>query len=83
MRVQVRKWGNSLALRIPRSVAEDAGVRDGTILDVGVTRGKLVAVPVAPEAASLESLLRRVTRRNLHGEMETGARRGRRGREVW
>lgn len=80
MRVQVQKWGNSLALRIPKSVAQDAGVQAGTILDVGVTRGKLVAVPVAPAAAPLGSLLRRVTSRNLHGEIETGEREG---RESW
>jgi len=80
MRVQVQKWGNSLALRIPKSVAQDAGVRAGTIMDVGVARGKLVAVPVAPTPMPLKSLLRRVTSRNVHGEIETGERQG---RESW
>lgn len=80
MRVQVQKWGNSLALRIPKAVAEDAGVRAGTVLDVAVARGKVVATPVAPVGFSLSDLLRRVTKRNVHGEVELGRRQG---REVW
>lgn len=80
MRVQVRKWGNSLALRIPKAIAEDAGVRVGTVLDVAVSRGRVVATPVAPAAVKLQELLRRVTRRNIHGEVETGPPTG---HEVW
>ncbi len=80
MRVQVQKWGNSLALRIPKPFAEDVGVSEGTVVDVSVSKGRLIAAPVAARRARLDDLLRRVTKRNLHGETGTGAAVG---REAW
>lgn len=73
MRVPVQKWGNSLALRIPKPFAEDVGVSEGTVVDVSISRDWLIAAPIAPRRAPLEDLLRRVTKRNLHGEVETGS----------
>lgn len=67
MRVTVNRWGNSLGVRIPRSVAEDAGIRDGSLVDVRFEDGRLIAVPVA-EAVTLDELLAGVTPENLHGE---------------
>jgi len=80
MRVPVQKWGNSLALRIPKPFAEDVGVSEGTVVDVSISKGRLIAAPVAPRRARLEDLLRRVTKRNLHGEVGTGPAIG---REAW
>ncbi len=67
MRVTVNRWGNSLGVRIPRSVAEDAGIRDGSLVDVRFEDGRLIAVPVS-EAVTLDELLAGVTPENLHGE---------------
>lgn len=80
MRVRVRKWGNSLALRIPKPFAADAGVVDGTVVDVSVSEGRLVAAPVHVRRTRLADLLAKVTNANLHDEVDTG---GRVGREVW
>ena len=80
MRVPVQKWGNSLALRIPKPLAQDVGVREGTVVDVSISRGRLIAAPSAPRSTPLSDLLRRVTKRNLHGEVETGAAVG---HEAW
>jgi len=80
MRVQVQKWGNSLALRIPKPFAEDVGVAVGTVVDVSVSKGRLIAAPIAARRVRLDGLLRRVTKRNLHGETRTG---GPVGRESW
>ncbi len=80
MRVAVQKWGNDLALRIPKPFAEDVGVQAGTVVDVSVSAGRLVAAPVRSKGISLADLLRRVTKRNLHGETDTGPAVG---REVW
>lgn len=80
MRVQVQKWGNSLALRIPKPFAEDVGVSEGTVVDVSVSKGRLVAAPLTPRHARLNELLRRVTKQNLHGETATGPAVG---REAW
>lgn len=72
MRVQVQKWGNSLALRIPKPFAEDVGVQAGSLVEVSVSEGRLVAEPLRPGTIRLADLLRRVTKRNLHGELDTG-----------
>lgn len=79
-RVQVKKWGNSLALRIPKVFADDIGAREGTVLEVSVTSGRLVATPVRQPKVKLADLLDDVTKANLHGEEDTGAPIG---REAW
>ena len=81
MRVLVQKWGHGLALRIPKPFAEDVGVSEGTVVDISISKGRLIAAPVAPRRrARLEDLLRRVTKRNLHAEVESGPAVG---REAW
>lgn len=72
MRVQVQKWGNSLALRIPKPFAADADVREGTELDLAVSEGRLVATPLRRRRPSLRQLLAKVTAKNLHGEVDSG-----------
>ena len=77
----MRKWGNSLALRIPRSIAAEAGLANGATADVRVERGAMVARRVGrSKKLSLAQLLRKITRQNLHREVSTGRRRG---REAW
>jgi len=80
MRVTIRKWGNSLALRIPKSVADDVGVGPGSVVNVDVSRGKLVAEPVGEAVPRLAELLARVTTRNRPAEVDTGSPVG---RETW
>ncbi len=77
MRVQIQKWGNSLALRIPKPFAEDVGVGAGTVVDVSVSKGKLVAAPVASRRVRLDDLLRHVTRPNLDWRSRRAERAGR------
>jgi len=79
MQTKVQKWGNSLGVRIPRSLAKEARVQAGSTVDISVEEGSLRILPARPRY-SLRALLRRVTARNLHGEMGTGAPVG---RENW
>lgn len=79
MQVRVQKWGNSLALRIPKSLAEDSGVDTGSLVDLRVVRGKLIATPVRG-TYDLEELLSGVSKANIHGEVHSGEAVG---REVW
>lgn len=72
MRVQVRKGGNGLALRIPKPFAEGADVKEGTIVELSISKGKLVAAPVRKKKATLNQLLARVTKGNLHREVDFG-----------
>ena len=45
MKVQVAKWGNSTAVRLPKAVVEQLGLRPGMTVDVSVEDGKLRLVP--------------------------------------
>lgn len=80
MRATVRKWGNSLALRIPSGLAEDAHLREGAEVDVAVEDGRLVVAPVAAPELSLDALLAAITPENLHAEQLAD---GGRGAEAW
>ena len=80
MKTTVKRWGNSLALRIPRSVAAEAGVENGSTVDVRVEEGTMVVRPTSRVTYDLKALLRKVTRSNLHGGVATGRPRG---REAW
>lgn len=79
MRVQIQKWGNSLALRIPKPFAEEAEVREGTVVDLSLSEGKLVAVPDLKGRYTLKQLLSKVTKDNLHKEVSFGSAVGREG----
>lgn len=80
MKTRVQMWGNSLALRIPKSFATDAGLRANAQVDLSLAEGKLVVQPIAEEPITLEELLRGVTDENIHGEWDTGPAVG---GEVW
>jgi antitoxin MazE len=67
MRATISKWGNSLGLRIPRGLAEDAGLAEGSVVELRVEDGRLVAEPMAIE--ELDALLARVTPKNRHTEL--------------
>jgi antitoxin MazE len=77
MHVRVQKWGNSLAVRIPKPLAEDADVKEGTVLNLALSEGKVVATPVERKKLSLKQLLAKVTRKNLHAEVDFGPSVGR------
>ena len=79
MQIRIQKWGNSLALRIPKALAEDSGVDTGSVVDLRVVRGRLIATPVRANY-ELEELLSGVSNANLHGEIDVGEAVG---RENW
>ncbi len=80
MHVRVQKWGNSLAVRLPKPLAEDAEVKEGTVLNLAVSEGKVVATRVEKKKQSLKQLLAQITRKNLHAEVDSGPSVG---REIW
>ncbi len=80
MKTRVQKWGNSLALRIPKAFAAEAGLSANDAVELSVVNGSLVIQPVAPQPCTLEELLRGVTDDNVPGEWDTGPAAG---KEVW
>ena len=79
MRSQLQKWGNRLALRIPGSIAIEAGLNENTVVDLTWVDGKLIVTP-QPTPISLERLLAGITQDNLHDEQDFGRPIG---REAW
>ncbi|MEK7398725.1 MAG: AbrB/MazE/SpoVT family DNA-binding domain-containing protein [Candidatus Poribacteria bacterium] len=80
MEIKVKKWGNSLALRIPKPYADKAGLKNDSQVELSIVDGKLVIAPSVEAKFSLEQLLAQVTKDNLHDEFDTGTATG---REVW
>ncbi len=80
MRVKVQKWGNNLALRIPKPFAQEADVEERAVVNLSVQDGKLVMVPAARGRYGLRQLLRKVRKDNIHREIPWGDSAG---REYW
>jgi antitoxin MazE len=72
MKTCIQKWGNSLALRIPKSFAAELHLEQGLLVDVSLLDGKLLVTPLRPPAVTLEKLLEGITPQNLHHEVATG-----------
>ncbi|MCY3624268.1 MAG: AbrB/MazE/SpoVT family DNA-binding domain-containing protein [Gammaproteobacteria bacterium] len=80
MQARIGKWGNSLALRIPRSVANKAGLSFDATVELSLRKHELVVSLAKPPRTELERLLADVTDDNRHGEVDTGRPVG---GEVW
>jgi antitoxin MazE len=75
----VKKWGNSLAIRIPKSFAEEIGLKNESSVELSLSDKKLIIKPLQ-EYYSLESLVRGINKRNKQEEKDYGKRTG---AEVW
>jgi len=80
MRTKVQKWGNSLALRIPKVFAVDVQLENDSLVEISVDQGKIIVTPVAAPNWTLEELLAGITKNNLHKEVDTGSPIG---NEIW
>ena len=72
MRVTVQKWGNSLALRIPKSFAIDSKIANGSSVDLSLVEGKIIVSPAPTKQYKLKKLLAEVSKKNIHQEVSTG-----------
>jgi antitoxin MazE len=76
----VQKWGNSLAVRIPKAFAEEIGLDRDTPVDLSVEKGSLVLRPSVRDRYELRELVDRVSENNIHREVDYG---GPVGGEQW
>lgn len=72
MKARVQRWGNSLAVRIPRAFASELGLDPGSAVEVTLEDGTLSVRPSPTPAFRLEQLLSEVTASNRHGEEDFG-----------
>jgi len=79
-KAQLGRWGNSLAVRLPKHVAEEAGLREGDDLILEVEAQGLVAIKLAQRTLLLTELVSQITPHNLHREVKWG---GPVGAEIW
>ena len=80
MQTKIQKWGNSLALRIPKSFALNVNIKQNELVDLSIDKGKIIITPIAQKEYSLEELLEGISENNLHSEFNTGAPAG---KEIW
>jgi antitoxin MazE len=80
MRARIQKWGNSLAMRIPKTMTSELGLRDGSEVELTLTGDGLRIRLAPPGPYTLSELLDKVTPENLPGEWDAG---GQTGGESW
>ena len=80
MTTTLQKWGNSLAVRIPKTVANDVALGEGEMVDLQIANGQIVIAPIRAKKYRCDDLVTRINRKNRHPEVPVGKRRG---REVW
>ena len=80
MNTCIRRWGNSLALRIPKALADEIGVSENSPVQLALHDRQLVIGPIKESSYILEHLLAQVTDDNRHGEIDLGPATG---GEVW
>ena len=78
MNAKLQRWGNSMGIRIPKSIIEKINLKENDELVIDEQDGKIVIFP-AKKKLSLEELVEKVTPENLHSEDDTGPE----GNEVW
>jgi len=72
MEAVIRKWGNSLALRLPSAALKEAGYALEQKVELVVSRGRIVIQPSEKVTYSLDNLLAGITAANAHGEVSFG-----------
>ena len=77
----IKKWGNSLALRIPAHFAAQLQVGENTAVELSLTEGGFLVKPVHSKPKyTLRELVDGITEENRHGEIDSGEPRG---AEIW
>jgi antitoxin MazE len=80
MLTKVQKWGNSLALRIPKAFAQDAQLENDSLVEISLVEGQIIVRPVEAPSWTLDELLAGINKKNIHHEVDTGPSVG---KEVW
>ena len=80
MLTKVQKWGNSLALRIPKAFAQDARLENDSLVEIRLVEGQIIVTPVEVPTWTLDELLAGINKKNIHHEVDTGFSFG---NEVW
>jgi antitoxin MazE len=80
MSTTIRKWGNSLGLRIPKSLAKELGLAEGKEVTLEKREGTLAIRPAKKRQPTLDELVRKITPQNRHELVDWGKPLG---KEIW
>jgi len=81
MEVKISQWGHSLGLRIPKPLAEQAGLKPGDAMEIAATAdGLTLRKRHKPPRFDLKRLVAGITQENRHEEVDWGPAAG---REIW
>jgi antitoxin MazE len=78
-KARIVNWGKSLAVRIPKAVAEQAGLQEGDAVSIEILEGHIELRP-AERIPTLEELVAQITPENRHGDIDWGPAVG---KEIW
>jgi antitoxin MazE len=73
MTTELGRWGNSLGVRIPKALAERAGLQEGDRVSLDVANDGALVIRAATPRYSLDELVAGITPRNRHDETDWGA----------
>jgi len=76
LQTNIRKWGNGLAVRIPKQIADELGVDEDAPIELTVEGGQIILRPLLKVSYDLNDLVAGITEDNLHGETQTGPPQG-------
>lgn len=71
MNTEIRKWGNSLAIRIPKTLADSADLKNGTVVKIKKENNKII-ISKDKTTYTLKSLLSKINDKNIHKEINVG-----------
>jgi antitoxin MazE len=74
MKSRIRKWGNSLAIRIPKSIAKELRLSEKSYVRMSISEGKILIRPIP--YYELDDLLAQISDENKHGEIDMGKGQG-------
>lgn len=79
MVTSIQRWGNSLAIRIPKAFAAQAQLSENCDVDISLEGDRIVVTPARREW-KLDKLIQEITPSNIHKEIEWGEKTG---KETW
>lgn len=80
METKIQKWGNSLGVRLPKSITEDQALQAGSFVTVTQVDKKIIVERVCHKSPDLKDLVGQITSKNLHTEVDWGKSVG---NEIW
>jgi antitoxin MazE len=77
MEIVIKKWGNSIGVVIPKVIAKDLNLKDGSSVNIEDNNGNII---ISPKRNNLSEMLSNINKSNIHSEIDFGKSSG---KEIW